>query len=443
MNRRPRRRPKRRARTSSTLTHPPETVRIERLALHGDGEGVLADGTAIFVPYTLPGETVLVRPTHSRGQGVTGTVEERKSNPRRAEPFCEVFGVCGGCKLQHVPADVYRSWKESVVETALRRQGVVAPIGSLRQVPVDSRRRATFAVIRTADAVCLGFNEAFSDRIVPISDCPVLIPELRRLIAPLSEMMKHVLPVGERAELAVTAVDGAVDVLLKPDMSLDLAAREAIAAISDAAGISRLNMRGSEEAEPEPLMSRAAVSVLFAGVSVDLPPGCFLQPSFEGETILCDAVVSALEGANSVADLFCGIGTFSLPLTRRGHTVLAVDAEAKQIEALANAAARHGLDGRLSTEVRNLFKAPLPRGDLASVDAVVFDPPRAGAKAQAQELAMSDVEKIVAVSCNPSTMARDLRILVDGGYKIESVSPIDQFPMSHHVEAVAVLRRAR
>lgn len=418
-----------------------ETLVIKKIAQQGDGEGTLADGTRVFVPLTLPGDEIRVQPGIKRGDGVAGTVIEWIDRQQRNNPVCEVFGVCGGCQLQHLPENAYTSWKMDAVRTALSRHGLSVDVAPMQQVPLNARRRATLAFVMTAAGPMLGFKEAYSDRIVGMDGCPLLAPPLAELWAPLRAFCALCFEAPFRADLRVTATGtGAVDIVVEADAALDLSRREAVAAFAEQQNIARISWQRPGE-PPEPVVQRKPVLLNIGKAEIELPMGGFVQPSAEGEAMLQALVSEGVGDARRVADLYCGIGTFAFVLSSERKHVLAVDDNAAQIAALDRAAGRAGLGGYVDTAVRDLRASPLEPKAFAEMDAVIFDPPRAGAKAQAEMLADSVVPKIVAVSCNPATLSRDLRILVDGGYRIESLTPVDQFPMSYHVEAVAVVSR--
>ncbi len=423
-------------------SRPPEVVVIDKLAARGDGEARLADGTRAFVPFTLPGDRVRVEIGAARSDGVACRAVEFLESRPRAEPICPVFGRCGGCQLQHAPAPLYAEWKRDVVAECLRRAGVDAPLAPLERVPVASRRRADFAAVRAGGAVLLGFHEGESDRVVGIDGCPLLVPALDGLIGPLGRLLAAILrTAGDKADVSVTAADGnAVDMLISASVEPGLAEREALAVFAREHGVARIGWRTGNVA-PEPVLVREEPCVRIGEAIVALPMGSFLQPSQAGEEILRRLVRAGVGDAGRIADLYCGVGTFALDLAGRGASVLAVDGAAEQVQALSLAAGRAGLGGRVTTEIRDLRTRPVEAAGLAGMDAVVFDPPRAGARAQAAEIAASDVGRCVAVSCNPATLARDLRVLVDGGFRVEGVTPLDQFPYSRHVEAVATLSR--
>lgn len=409
---------------------------IRGVGARGDG---LADheGGTVYVPYTVSGDHVRVRLSAAANEGMRGEVlDVLAPGADRAEPRCGHFGTCGGCTLQHLDDGAYAAWKAGQVGAALARVGLGGvPVRPPVRTPPTSRRRARFAALRRGGRVWLGFNERMSRRLVDLGECPVLVPRLVELLAPLRSVLARVLAEGEACDAVATVMDGGVDLLLVGPRRLDRAAREALAAFAGAEGVARLSWQADDQGAREPVAHRAPVAVRVAGVPVVPPAGGFLQASVAGEAALQALVVEAVGAAPAVADLFAGIGTFSIPLARRGR-VHAVEGDAAAVAALAAAAIPH-----LTTERRDLFEAPLTAKELARFDAVVFDPPRAGAAAQAAALAGSRVPLVVGVSCNPATFARDARTLADGGYALVEASPVDQFLWSSHIELVGVFRR--
>lgn len=403
----------------------------------------------VFVPFTLPGERVLARPETDRGEGVSASpVELIAVSPDRVEPPCRHFMVCGGCALQHWADAPYAEWKAEQVRGHLRRVGLgdVAVDAPARSLP-GTRRRADLAARRLKSGTVLGFHERQGNRIVDVTECPVLEPALQAVLPGFRAALHERLAEGASADLELALLDTGVDALLILPDAPDLAAREAWAELAQRLDLARLSVRRSGEGHDrtEPLAARRPALIRLGGVDVSPPAGGFLQATRAGEAAIRDAVLAAAGsapggGAARRVDLFAGIGTLALPLVA-GGPVLAVDGDSRAIAALRAAADAAGLGGRLATEVRDLFARPLEGAELAGVDLVVFDPPRAGAKAQAEALAASAVPVLAAVSCNPATFARDARTLIDGGYRLERLTPIDQFLWSPHIELVATFRR--
>lgn len=416
-------------------------VTIEAIGGRGDGLGRGADGP-VFVPFTVPGDRVRARPGPRRRAGTPAElVEVLDGGPARRMPACAHFGACGGCAVQHLEGTAYAEWKRALVVEALARRGLgeveVAPL-----VPTSpgSRRRATLSARRTGRGAVLGFKRRASHRIVDINECPVAAPALVGLLAPLRELLSALLEPGQLAELVLTATIAGTDLVLTSDAALTLEGRQALAAFAENHDLARVAWRDRAGGTVEPIAERRAPVVRFGEVEVRLPPGAFLQASAEAEAALAAEVLAGVNGAARVADLFAGLGTFALRLAGRA-TVHAVDGDEVMVGALA--AAANGAPGLrpVSVEVRDLFRRPLGADELAPYEAVVFDPPRAGARAQAEALAVSRVPAVVAVSCDPATFARDARILVDGGYRLVRVVPVDQFLWSPRIELVALLRR--
>jgi 23S rRNA (uracil1939-C5)-methyltransferase len=415
-------------------------VMIEEIGGRGDGIARL-DGRPLYVPFTLPGDRVSVGIEGTRGDGLAGHVlSVLIGGPGRVTAPCPHFGRCGGCALQHLEDGRYADWKSAQVALALARRGLRdVPLQPLIRIPAGTRRRATLVAERAGGAIRLGFHERMSHRVVDATACLILTPGLAALLPPLRRALRALLGERERAQLTLTEADTGIDLLVGTARPPGLAAHEALAALAESADLARLAWRGPA-GPPEPVALRRPVEMRFGGVAVELPAGAFLQPSAGGEAALVEAVTAALAGCQSVADLYAGCGTFSFPLAQTAR-VHAVEGEGEAIGVLAAAARRAGLDQRVSAEARDLAQDPLTAEELARFDGVVFDPPRAGARSQAERLAASQVGHVVAVSCDPATFARDARILVDGGYRLESVSPVDQFIWSPHLELVAVFRR--
>jgi 23S rRNA (uracil1939-C5)-methyltransferase len=402
-------------------------LEIERLGARGDGIA-RHRGRTVYVPFTAPGDRVRATLTGARGEGVSARlIELLRPSDARAVPSCRHFGTCGGCAFQHVAADAYAAAKRSLVVEALARHGLgEAPVEPLQRLPPGTRRRARFAV----EGGRIGFQARASHRLVALEECAVLAPAIVALLPALRRLRNN-------AGFSVTLADTGLDVVAERQKAPDLGELEALAAFAEANDLARLSWRLGDETVP--VAQRRPVRVALHGVPVDLPPDAFLQATPEAEAALAALVLARTEGAARVADLFAGIGTFTFALAGSAR-VHAVEGAAPALAALRGAANRAGL-ARVSAEARDLEARPLLPEELAAYDAVVFDPPRAGAKAQAEALARSSVPRVVAVSCNPATFARDAAALVAGGYRLECATPVDQFVWSPHVELVAAFAR--
>ncbi|WP_067339630.1 class I SAM-dependent RNA methyltransferase [Stappia indica] len=413
------------------------TLDITALAHKGEGRADTPDGP-VHVPFTLPGETVRVRREGARAQ----LLEVVSPSPDRVEPVCPHFGTCGGCVLQHMDQTAILEWKRQQVVAAFAARGLEG-IEPLIEPTVDAggrgRRRAVFAATRAGARILLGFHERSSHRLVDVSRCPVLVPEIVDLLPVLKTLAARVMPRKGEVTLTVLATPTGADLALASTAKVEPRATAGLIEEAMAAGIARLSLNG------EVLVEARAPAIDMGGIPLVPPPGAFVQATEAGEEALVARVLSGVGKARKVADLFCGSGTFALRLARKA-TVRAVEGEASALAAL-DRAMRTGAGAlrEIRAERRDLFRNPLTAVELddygRGMEAVVFDPPRAGAEAQAKELARSKVPTVVAVSCNPGTLARDLRILVDGGYRISSVLPVDQFRFSPHIEVVAVLSR--
>ena len=404
---------------------PREIVEIVRLGHAGDG--VTADG--LFVSGTVPGDVARINREDKRGH----LVELIAPGPTRAAPPCIHFGRCGGCSLQHVSRAAYLAWKRDLVVTALNQRGFAdVPVEEIHAVAPATRRRANFKAHATGGTVSLGFYEAGSRVLVDLTACPILVPELARLIPRLRGPLAKILRGGETAELLATATDSGTDLTLSLKRKRDVDVLMALSGMASALGLARLTWNGEDVAIAETPTLRVG------RFTVMLPSGAFLQPTKEGERALQQLVVAASAGVGQVADLFSGCGTLALALAE-SHTVHAVDSLASHVDALT-AAAKQGR-AKVTGETRDLFRRPLLATELERFDAVVLDPPRPGASAQAKALAQSRVPKVLYVSCSATSFARDARLLADGGYRLTHVVPIDQFLWSPHVELVAEFAR--
>ncbi len=422
---------------------PPTAARVAELAItglggHGDGVGMF-EGKPVFVPYTLPGDRVLAGIEGQRGEGLAASLMQVVTpGSMRVPVVCRHFGACGGCSVQHVAPEAYAAWKRDLVVTALARQGIGGvPVAALVQVPPGRRRRATFAFVRTAGGTVIGFHARAAHRIVAINECPAVDAALVALLMPLRRVLTEVLEAPAGGDVAVTLAGDGLDVVIECAARFSLAHREALVAFAEAADLTRLSLR-QPGAAAEPMVQRRPAVVLFGDVPVEVPAGAFLQPSAAGERAIVDLVTEAVGDADPVCDLFAGCGTLTFPLAHR-RAVHAVEGEGAALSALRAAADRAGLG--ISTEARDLARRPLQPNELRRFAALVFDPPRAGAAEQAAALAVGGPPLVVGVSCHPASFARDARLLVDGGYRLEAVTPIDQFPWAAHIEMVGVFRR--
>ena len=406
-----------------------EQLIITDLGHRGDGIAVTAGGP-VYVPYTLPGETVTV-------ETVAGHPDRRhlvhvdKPSHERSVPICKHFGVCGGCALQHWSLAEYHLWKRSLVLEALAQANVVAPVADLIDAHGKGRRRAVLHARRgTHDVLEVGFAAPRSHHIVAIDECPILAPELGGALRVAWAIAEALKPAAKPLDIQVTATDSGLDVDVRGSGTLIPAQLSMLARVAEMHKLARLTRHGELVAQrTQPLLQ-------IGRAQVPLPPGAFLQATAQGEHALAQLVITHIGKAKRAADLFAGIGTFALRLAEQTR-VLAADSDGNAIKALERAAGTTSGLKPVQAEQRDLFRRPFMAAELKNFDTVVFDPPRQGADAQAHELAKSIVPVVVAVSCDASTFARDAKILIDGGYTLAGVTPVDQFRYSHHVEIVA------
>jgi 23S rRNA (uracil1939-C5)-methyltransferase len=404
---------------------------IERLGAQGDGIAVTETGP-VYVRYALPGETV----TAARQKDRAELIAVLEASPRRVQPHCQHFGTCGGCAVQHLEAGAYNNWKLQKVVDALRSKGVDAPVADIVPCAPHTRRRVVMAARRTEAGTLLGYYEAMSHRIVPIVECPIARPEIVERLADLRALAGLAATSSEPFRVTVTVTTSGLDVAMEDVGKISDQTRLQMSDFVGRAGFARLSVGGEVVVEPKRPV------VMFGEIPVALPPGGFLQATAEAEAAMAALVAEHLKGAKRIADLFAGSGTFALRLASRAE-VHAVESDAAPLAALDRASRFATGLRKVTTEKRDLFRRPLLVKDLDRFDGLVFDPPRAGAEDQVKQLARAAIPKVAAVSCNPMTLARDLSILVEGGYRVTNVTPIDQFLWSPHVEAVALLEKPK
>jgi 23S rRNA (uracil1939-C5)-methyltransferase len=405
--------------------------RIERLGAQGDGIAETQKGP-LYIPFTLPGERVTASRTGDRAD----LLAVLRPSPQRVEPACRHFGACGGCALQHMEEGAYREWKRGRVIDALRARGIAAEVGPLVPCAPGERRRVTLSARRTDGGMLLGYNRALSHTIVHIGECPIARPEIVAALEPLGRLAAILCDVGKAFRLTITVTASGLDIAVHGIGGLSEKARRKASDFVLAAGFARLSVEGEVVIEP-----RKPV-ILFGDVAVSPPPGAFLQAVAGAEAAMATLVATHLAGAKRVADLFAGSGAFALQLAQQAE-IHAVEGDAPSLAALDRGFRFSSGLKRVTTERRDLFVRPVLAKDLDAYGGIVLDPPRAGAEAQSKQIAKSNVPLVAAVSCNPVTLARDLALLVEGGYVLRRVVPVDQFLWSPHIEAVALLTKKK
>jgi 23S rRNA (uracil1939-C5)-methyltransferase len=381
---------------------------IVRIAARGDGVTV----SGRHVPFGVTGDALLDDGALAPG-------------PHHQEPPCRHFPECGGCQLQHADDGAYRGYLVTRVETALAQHDLTTTIREPHLSPPNSRCRATLRAFKVGAGAVIGFNAEKSHRIVDMLECHIMRPELFALVEPLRVLLGRLLQPRRQAEVQLTLTDQGPDVLLKGVNAEGLAAIEALSSFAAVSGLSRLSVDQGMGAET--LFEPQPVTVTLTGIPVGFPVSGFLQATRDGETALVDAVREATSEAKEIADLFSGLGTFGLAV----GASYAAEASRDAAASLKRAAPR------MRVEHRDLYRRPLDRAELERFEAVILDPPRAGAEQQVSQLAGSRPERIAYVSCNPATFARDAKVLVESGYTLDWVRPVGQFRWSTHVELAA------
>ena len=410
----------------------PLTLNITRLGALGDGIAETQDGP-VYIPFSLPGEQVQLRLEQDR------PVIDRivVASPDRVAPACPHFGICGGCTLQHLETASYRDWKRGLLQEALSRRGIEGvEIADIVAAPMNARRRARMAARKRKGRVSLGFNQRREHAIVDLKVCPVLRQDIVDLLPALRDLLAELMQNGQQWNIQITSSETGLDLWIIANGTPDLAARERSVDFAEQHDLARLSW--GDSAEPITVRRRPAIN--YGKAAMQPPPGAFLQATLEGEIALISTISGWLDGARSCLDLYAGCGAFSLSLAT-AMKIHAVDIAGDHLDALDQA--RRRLNGlrEITLERRNLKRRPLMAAEMKGFDALIFDPPRAGAREQAEQIAGSSVARVAAVSCNPATFARDARILIDGGFRLREVVPIDQFLWTAHLELAALFTR--
>ncbi len=407
-----------------------ERLTIDHVGHLGDGVAY-AGGQTVFVPYTLGGETVEVAPAPGHHPDRRRLLGIEQASPERITPLCQHFGTCGGCAIQHWETGHYQAWKRELVVETLAQANIACDVHPLIDAHGLGRRRITLhARIGTHDVLKVGFSAANSHDIVPVDRCPILDPDLSGALDAAWAIAEPLKPTGKPLDIQFTATDSGLDVDVRGSGPLPSAMIATLSRVAEQHDLARLTRHG------ELVLMRTPPTIGIGSAQVTLPPGSFLQATVAGEQALATLVSGHCKRAKHIADLFCGVGPFALRLAAKSR-ISAFDNDAGAVTALQKAATSTSGLKPVKAETRDLFRRPLMPQELRDFDTIVFDPPRQGAQAQAQQLAASKIPVVVAVSCNVPTFVRDARILIDGGYQIEGVTPVDQFRHTPHVELVA------
>ncbi|WP_254492245.1 class I SAM-dependent RNA methyltransferase [Bartonella sp. B1099] len=408
-----------------------DNVIIEHIGANGYGVAKILYGS-VYVPFTLPGECAEIT---VHGKYATYRALKEKS-PERVDALCQHFGECGGCTLQHWRADAYRVWKQQLVVDALKNYGIKSVVAPLIECKPYSRRRITLTAFMTPQGQKVGFNRYLSHEIVAIEECPVSCPELISQLCNIRELCAFLSSSVKRFHVTITHVENGLDVSLSGCIIHHESLRQKMISAALSYGIIRLSVDG------EIWIEREKPVIYFGDVRVEFPSGGFLQATCEAENIMGNIILAHLKRTKNALDLFSGVGTFTLRMAKKMN-VHAIENNETALENLVSAARFATGLKTVTCERRDLFRYPLSVKELECFESVVFDPPRAGAEEQVRELAKATIPRVVAISCNPATFARDLSLLVAGGYEVEKITPIDQFLWSAHVEIVAVLSKKK
>ena len=412
----------------SCVAHAMFDVKIERLGALGDGIGRI-DGSPVYVPQALPGEVVKAsgEPPHLDLVEIVSAAQHRQTPP------CPHFTDCGGCTFQHATLEFLADWKQHEVKLAFSKAGIKQPVEETIMSPPASRRRVTFSAKRDGSDVVLGFISRQGETLVDVHSCTILLPQLEREIPNFRNLVKTLIRGSEIIQLAINVCDNGldIDVLLQDDPSEEMIS--AFVRLVAKSSYLRASLNG------EIMVEKEKPSVWFGPASVAVPPGGFLQAVKSAERAMVEIVSKHLAKSKKIVDLFCGSGTFSLPLARKSK-IHCVEMNQPALDALLASSGTEGLKS-ITVEQRDLFEQPLTSGELKPFDGVCLDPPRAGAQLQIEQIAKADIRRIAYVSCNPVTLAEDAKRLIDAGYELEQITPIDQFIYSPHIEVIALFSK--
>lgn len=405
-------------------------LKIDFVGHKGDGVAHL-NNNPLYVPYALEGETIT-----ATGSGPRREIDTIiKPSEQRVEPICQYFGTCGGCQLQHMSEATYLKWKLSLVTEPLSRVGIHVEPDALLNYPDASRRKCVFNAQRSPEGMRLGFNEKSSSEIVALDGCPVLVSSINEQLDAIHDVVNSVPTTKHPLRVSVLVTKNGLDIAIEDAKELSETERQVLVKKTIAHKFSRITVNR------ETLIKTAEPHIEIASTIVSPPPAAFVQALKLAEDDMSEIVANFLKDCKQVADLYCGIGTFALKLAENS-AVYAVEESGEALNSLDQAWRQTG--GKLKqikTEKRNLERRPVTFGELKKMDGLVFDPPRAGAELQCKQIAKSRLKKIAAVSCNPTTLATDLEILIAGGFNVKRIIPIDQFKYTPHVEAVVLLER--
>lgn len=408
-------------------------LEINELGAAGDGIG-RADGQTYYVPYTVPGDHVTIRPLEKQGKGIAAEVDKiRHPSADRIKAKCKHFGTCGGCSLQHVNDQTLAHWKQELIEKSLQRAGIFnSEFEPILTSPERSRRRVEFVASKRKKGVMVGYHIRRSHQIFDVGECPLITKRLQNLIQPLRTVLSEIMPRNSKARLTLTDTENGADLLITSEIEVNLQVREMLAQFAGLQPISRISWYDTRNRILEKLCELKPVEIPIGDHRVPLSPGGFLQATQEGQNSLIELVCKHLPPKTKTVDLFAGCGSFTLPAARFVKSVYAAENDPALVTSLKQAANQYMLP--VEAAAHDLFRDPLTSFELNKFECAIIDPPRAGALAQVTELAQSTIKTILFISCNPASFARDAKMLIDAGYRMGKITPIDQFRWSSHVE---------
>jgi len=415
-------------------------IKIEQLGSAGDGVGEL-DGVPCFVPYSAAGDVLRVNKVDNRGAGILAEIEEIITpSPDRQDIKCRHFGTCGGCSLQHLNDDFVADWKANLIRQALAQKDITdVVINPTVMSPEFSRRRVEFVAKKRKKGVMIGYHRPRSHQIFDVGECPLLQPELLALVKPLRAILPDLMPRNSEARLTLTATKNGVDLLVSIAAAIDLEGREQLATFAQTHKLCRISWYDETEKLMDQVASIKPAAITVGETDTLLPAGGFLQATLHGQETLVQLMLEHLPTKSRVVDLFAGCGTFTLPAAPFAKEVHAVEGSHTHTENMQLAANQQML--AVSTEARDLFRRPLLAEEFKGFDVVIIDPPRAGAKAQVQEIGLSNIKTVIFISCSPKSFARDAEVLLDYGFKMSPITPVDQFRWSTHIELFTTFTR--
>ncbi len=429
----------------------PITTQIDALGFSGDGVARYGE-FKIMIPYSCVGETISATITHTNKHFATAQLNEVITpSPERAIPLCKHYGICGGCKLQHLSPNAIHNFKHGKLTQVLARLGLNDEESSritrpLISAGMASRRRVDMACsISKSGEVSLGFHGLGSTYIAPIDECPITIPAITTLFEPLRNLITHMTRGKHLCAIRIQEVQtDSLDIALQVRKDLPESDRDLWRSFAIQQHISRISEQCIDTygkiQTTQNLINHEPCSLL-AGYPVKMPVGAFMQAAKAGQDALTDFVLAHTQDADTIIDFYCGIGTYSIPLCARGGTIHAYEGSEDMTQALINVSRRAHLDTRLHVHTRDLFKNIVKAEEIIHADAVIINPPRNGAEPQTKAIAASGVKKVIMVSCNPVTCERDAQSLIRAGYQITAALAVDQFVMSEHVEIALVFEK--